>query len=78
MNERKECVEDDPDAQLSEHLWHLMLGEHHPYGHPTIGWMSDIEQLSLDDCQRFYQRFYAPDHDQARKISDRSADNHLS
>ena len=61
INERKECVEDDPDAQLSEHLWHLMLGDQHPYGHPTIGWMDDIEKISLEDCQQFYRRFYAPD-----------------
>lgn len=59
MNERRECVEDDPDGLMDERLWQLAFRDT-PYGHPTIGWMEDIERLSLEDCQRFYQTFYAP------------------
>ncbi len=60
MNERRECVEDDPDECLSESLWYHLMGSDHPYGHSTIGWMEDIERLSLEDCREFYQSYYAP------------------
>lgn len=60
LNERRECVEDDPDEMMSESLWYHLLGPNHPYSHSTIGWMSDIENLSLEDCNQFYQNYYAP------------------
>lgn len=58
MNERRECVDDDPDGLMDELLWLHALGHHHPYGHPTIGWMNDIQKLTLDDCLSFYQSHY--------------------
>lgn len=60
MNERRECVEDDPEGTLDELLWRHGLGEGHPYAHPTIGWMEDIKRLSIPDCEAFYKRHYAP------------------
>jgi zinc protease len=59
MNERRECIEDDPEGQLDEMLWFYGLGEGHPYAHPTIGWMEDISQLSIPTCLDFYRRYYA-------------------
>lgn len=59
MNERRECVEDDPEGQLDEVLWLHGMGEGHPYAHPTIGWMEDIAQLSIPLCQTFHQHHYA-------------------
>lgn len=35
-------------------------GNVHPYGRPVIGWMTDIQTLTLDDLQSWYQRYYAP------------------
>jgi predicted Zn-dependent peptidase len=32
----------------------------HPYGQPTIGWASDIENLTTDDAEAFYAAHYAP------------------
>lgn len=60
INERKERVENEPGGLLSEALWALALGDH-PNGLPTIGWMHDIETLTLDDCQRFHAAWYRPD-----------------
>ena len=59
INERRERVDNDPGGKLSELLWELAFTVH-PYGHPTIGWMADIEKLSLDDCLAFYRTYYAP------------------
>lgn len=33
----------------------------HPYGHPTIGWPSDIENTTTDKLQKFYDTFYWPE-----------------
>lgn len=60
MNERRMAVEDDPAGKMSER--HLALAyDRHPYGWPTIGWMEDIERLSLEDVRAFYRKWYAPD-----------------
>ena len=59
-NERRYRVDDDPDGRMFEELYRLAL-DGHPYGWPTIGWMSDIEAITLEDCLSFYRRHYAPD-----------------
>ena len=59
MNERRERVDNDPGGLLSEMLWNAAFVAH-PYGQPTIGWMPDIEGLSLDDCVGFYRTYYSP------------------
>lgn len=33
----------------------------HPYGRPTIGYVKDIEQLSLARLHTFYDKYYRPD-----------------
>ncbi len=32
----------------------------HPYGHMTIGWLSDLEAMTRDDLYNHYRAFYAP------------------
>lgn len=32
----------------------------HPYGHPTIGWRSDVETMTADDLRSFYDHYYWP------------------
>jgi zinc protease len=34
--------------------------QQHPYQHPVIGWMSDLEALTVNDAREWYQRWYAP------------------
>lgn len=58
-NERLMRVDNDPEGLLSERLYREVYREH-PYGVPTIGWMEDIERISLDDCNAFYRTHYAP------------------
>jgi zinc protease len=58
-NERLGRVDNDPDGQLNELLYRLAF-EKHPYGRPTIGWMKDIEAITLEDCLQFYRDYYAP------------------
>lgn len=60
MNERRETVEDEPVALISEALW-AMAFPTHPYGRPTIGFMADVQGLTLEDAVAFRRRWYAPD-----------------
>jgi len=58
-NERLMRVDNDPEGRLYETLYQRAF-EVHSYGWPTIGWMEDIQNLSLEDCRTFYRRYYAP------------------
>jgi len=59
-NERLMRVDNDPDGLLSERLYRTAFTVHR-YGAPTIGWMEDIQAITLADCERFYRSHYAPD-----------------
>jgi zinc protease len=58
-NERRYRVEDRVDGFLDELLYKTAF-DVHTYGHPTIGWMQDIENFTLDDCLAFYRAYYSP------------------
>ena len=42
----------------------------HPYHHPTIGWRSDIEKVSIEKLREFYNTFYWPNNATATLIGD--------
>ncbi|PTY08619.1 insulinase family protein [Opitutaceae bacterium EW11] len=42
----------------------------HPYHHPTIGWRSDIEKVSIDSLRGFYDTFYWPNNATVSVIGD--------
>jgi zinc protease len=42
----------------------------HPYHHPTIGWRSDIEEVTTDRLREFYDTFYHPNNATAMVIGD--------
>ncbi len=58
-NERRYRVDDDVEGTANELLYKTAFTLH-PYHWPTIGWMSDIEGFTPDDCALFYRTFYAP------------------
>ena len=58
-NERLQRVEDDVDGFVDEELFKLAYPSNHPYHAPTIGWMKDIKQLSLEDARSFYKLHYS-------------------
>ena len=51
--------ENDPDTLLDQELTAVAL-KAHPYRHPTIGWLSDLQTMTRDDLYEYYRRFYAP------------------
>jgi len=59
MEERRMRTDDDPQSLLYENLMATAYQEH-PYHHPVIGWMNDLEVLTVKDAQDWYKRWYAP------------------
>ncbi|MEO8333122.1 MAG: pitrilysin family protein, partial [Gallionella sp.] len=59
MEERRMRTDDDPQSLVYEKLLATTYQEH-PYQHPVIGWMNDLEVLTVKDAQEWYTRWYAP------------------
>lgn len=59
MEERRWRTDDRPAALLYESLMATAL-QSHPYRHPVIGWMSDLQAMSVDDARSWYERWYVP------------------
>ncbi|HEV3140705.1 MAG TPA: pitrilysin family protein [Vicinamibacterales bacterium] len=51
--------ENDPDQLLDQELTATAF-KAHPYRHPTIGWLSDLERMTRDDLYSYYKRYYVP------------------
>jgi zinc protease len=51
--------ENDPDQLLDTEVTAAAF-KAHPYGHPTIGWLSDLQRMTRDDLYAYYRRHYVP------------------
>lgn len=59
MEERRLRTDDNPQALTFERF--LATAQlSFAYQHPVIGWMSDLEALTVSDARKWYQRYYAP------------------
>ena len=59
MEERRRSYDAAPESKL----WETFVASSflaHPYGQPTIGWMSDIENLTRTKAEQFFHSYYAP------------------
>lgn len=59
LEERRLRTQDSPRGRLFESLLALSFVAH-PYRTPTIGWVSDVEQVDVDTCLAFFRSYYAP------------------
>ena len=59
MEERRQRVDDNPSGLLMEQLAATMYLSH-PYRTPIVGWMNDLEHLTLEDAADLYRRWYVP------------------
>jgi len=60
MEERRMRTVDEPAAELMEQV-NAAAYTAHPYGWPVVGWMHDLEVITLADVQQYHQVMYAPD-----------------
>jgi zinc protease len=58
--ERRMRVENQPYGRLSEIIFDHAFTTH-PYKHPTIGSMADLEAASVNDVREFHRTFYVPE-----------------
>lgn len=59
MEERRLRTDDQPHALVYEKMMSVAY-QSHPYRRPIIGWMNDLENMSVGDAQEWYDRWYAP------------------
>jgi zinc protease len=58
-SERRLAVDDNNHGFLAEQVQAAAFVVH-PYRFPTIGWPEDIQSWKLEDLQRFFRTYYAP------------------
>jgi predicted Zn-dependent peptidase len=59
-NEKRWSYDNRPYGSWQEKLQAHLYPAEHPYHHPTIGSMADLDAASLDDVKAFFQTYYAP------------------
>src|SRR5580698_8629776 len=73
MEERRLRTEDNPADALDE-LSRAQAYIEHPYHWPTVGWMHDIQGLTLDDALAFHAIYYSPQNALIVTVGDFDAD----
>uniref|UniRef100_UPI0013D31F6A M16 family metallopeptidase n=1 Tax=Myxococcus vastator TaxID=2709664 RepID=UPI0013D31F6A len=58
-SERRSAIDNDNMGALMEQVQATAFVAH-PYQFPVIGWPSDIESWRIEDLQRYYKTYYAP------------------
>jgi zinc protease len=67
--ERRMRIENQPYGRLSEIIYdHAFVA--HPYKHPTIGSMRDLESASISDVRDFHGTFYVPENATVTVVGD--------
>lgn len=69
--------ENDPDQLLDQEVTAAAF-KAHPYGHPTIGWLPDLERMTRTELVEFYRRFYVPNNATLVVVGDVNADDVFS
>jgi zinc protease len=59
MEERRLRTEDRASGRVFEALMAATF-DAHPYRHPIIGWMSDLQSMTVADAQAWYDAWYTP------------------
>ncbi|MFV0450716.1 MAG: M16 family metallopeptidase [Propioniciclava sp.] len=58
--EKRQRYDNAPYGDLLVHLLDLAFPADHPYRHPVIGSMEDLDAAALADVRAFFSRWYAP------------------
>ncbi|MBD3609295.1 MAG: insulinase family protein [Gammaproteobacteria bacterium] len=74
QEERRLRTDDNPQALTYEQFYATAFASS-PYHQPIIGWMTDLESLTVADLRHWYQRFYAPNNATLVVVGDVQADD---
>ncbi|NHN56437.1 insulinase family protein [Calidifontibacter sp. DB0510] len=58
--EKRQRYDNRPYGNAMVDVYATVFPQGHPYHHPTIGSMADLDAASLDDVHEFYRRHYGP------------------
>ena len=75
--ERRMRIENQPYGRLQEIIADQAFTVH-PYKHPVIGSMKDLEAASVDDVREFFQTYYVPNNATAVLVGDFDAKEALA
>ncbi|MFZ2855165.1 MAG: pitrilysin family protein [Rhodocyclaceae bacterium] len=59
MEERRLRTDDQPQSMLFEQMSGVAF-QSHPYRVPIVGWMNDLENMTVHDAREWYERWYVP------------------
>jgi zinc protease len=59
MEERRWRTDDKPQSLVGEQFMSTAF-QAHPYSRPVIGWMNDLEHMTVEDARTWYRGWYAP------------------
>lgn len=59
QEERRLSIDNNPNMVTYERF-NAALFPNSPYGHPDIGWPTDLKQLNVADLRHWYQTWYTP------------------
>jgi len=59
VKEERRLRENSPYGRLFEELSAAAYTAH-PYGWPVLGWMSDLDAITVQDIRSYYRTYYAP------------------
>ena len=60
-NERSQRYDNQPYGDWDERVLAMVYPPGHPYRHPVIGSLEDIDGFTLGDLESFFRAYYAPD-----------------
>ena len=69
LEERRMRTDNSPIGKMIEEFLKTALPDH-PYGRPVIGSAEDLQNMSREDVQKFYQTYYTPNHIIAAVVGD--------
>jgi zinc protease len=68
--------ENDPEQLLDQELTAAAFHAH-PYRHPTIGWLADLQAMTRDDLYGYYRQHYVPNNATLVVVGDVDTDEAL-
>lgn len=77
QEERRVRTDDNPMAKAFE-TWRAFIYKDTPRARPVIGSMADINNLSMDDLQNWYQTWYVPNNATLVIVGDMNSDDALA
>lgn len=60
VKEERRLRTDDKPTSLAYEQFTALAYRSLPYAHPVIGWMNDLNNLTVEDAKQWYDRWYAP------------------